>query len=817
MNTKSSLSERDIITKYILPAIEASGWDKRNQIREEVSFTAGRIFVKGKLTKRGEKKRADIIIYYKSNIPVAVVEAKDNKHAVGAGMQQSLEYASTLDIPVAISSNGDGFVIQYRRNCGGSDASGKAIISENADLDHFPTPSELWNCYKRYNNIETKEAEETSLCSYFFDAEGKTPRYYQRIAINRTVEAIARGQNRILLVMATGTGKTYTAFQIIYRLWKSGCKKRILYLADRNNLIIQTKKGDFKHFKDKCHIIRHKKIDKSYEIYLALYQGLTNYDDETDAYKEFSPDFFDLIIVDECHRGSVDEDKAWHKILSYFSSATQIGMTATPKETKALSNIEYFGEPLYTYSLKQGIDDGFLAPYKVLRVGMNIDLEGYRPEHGKTDISGELVEDRLYNTKDFDRNIVIDERTNLVAKKIMEYLTNSDPMAKTIVFCVDIEHAERMRQALLKYAPEEITARSDKYIVRITGDDPVAKGYLEDFINPEQKFPVIATTSKLMSTGTDAQTCKVICLDENTGSMTEFKQIIGRGTRINEEYGKQYFTIIDFRNVTDKFADKDFDGAPVRIKESKQDDKLSEEIIDEGAGDEQIDPVTGEKVEFAEAVYGNENPEGYELGEETTPYGAVVEPVETTRKKTYIIGVDVSILSERKQYLDADGHLITTSVKEYCKTGILTSYRSLDNFLQTWNDAEKKRAIIEELENQGIIFEELKDEIKNDLDIFDLICHIAWDAPALTRKERAENVRKRNYWTKYGDKARNVLNAILDKYAETGIEAIEDMKVLTVPPITDIGTPKEIIDSFGGKPQYLQAIRELENEIYSSA
>lgn len=816
MNTKSSLSERDIITKYILPAIEASGWDKRNQIREEVSFTAGRIFVKGKLTKRGEKKRADIIIYYKSNIPVAVVEAKDNKHAVGAGMQQSLEYASTLDIPVAISSNGDGFVIQYRRNCGGSDASGKAIISENADLDHFPTPSELWNCYKRYNNIETKEAEETSLCSYFFDAEGKTPRYYQRIAINRTVEAIARGQNRILLVMATGTGKTYTAFQIIYRLWKSGCKKRILYLADRNNLIIQTKKGDFKHFKDKCHIIRHKKIDKSYEIYLALYQGLTNYDEETDAYKQFSSDFFDLIIVDECHRGSVDEVKAWHKILSYFSSATQIGMTATPKETKALSNIEYFGEPIYTYSLKQGIDDGFLAPYKVLRVGMNVDLEGYRPEHGKTDISGELVEDRLYNTKDFDRNIVIDERTDLVARKIMEYLTNSDPMAKTIVFCVDIEHAERMRQALLKYAPEEITARSDKYIVRITGDDPVAKGYLEDFINPEQKFPVIATTSKLMSTGTDAQTCKVICLDENTGSMTEFKQIIGRGTRINEEYGKQYFTIIDFRNVTDKFADKDFDGAPVRIKESKQDDKLSEEIIDEGAGDEQIDPVTGEKVEFAEAVYGNENPEGYELGEETTPYGAVVEPVETTRKKTYIIGVDVSILSERKQYLDADGHLITTSVKEYCKTGILTSYRSLDNFLQTWNDAEKKRVIIEELENQGIIFEELKDEIKNDLDIFDLICHIAWDAPALTRKERAENVRKRNYWTKYGDKARAVLDALLDKYAQTGIEEIEDMKVLTVDPIKHIGTPAEIVNLFGGKPQYLQAIRELENEIYSA-
>ncbi|MDD6930887.1 MAG: DEAD/DEAH box helicase family protein [Treponema sp.] len=816
MDNKSSLSERDIITKYILPAIEQSGWNKQTQIREEVTFTAGRIFVKGKKTKRGEKKRADIIIYYKPNIPVAVVEAKDNKHTVGAGMQQALEYANTLDIPVAISSNGDGFVIQCRKNCGPKGADGKSIVSENADLDHFPTPDELWNCYELYNGLASKEEEDTSLCSYYFDSTGRAPRYYQRIAINRTVEAIARGQNRILLVMATGTGKTYTAFQIIYRLWKSGCKKRILYLADRTNLITQTKKGDFKHFKDKCHIIKHKHIDKSYEIYLALYQGLTNCDEETDAYKQFSPDFFDLIIVDECHRGSVDEDKAWHKILSYFSSATQIGMTATPKETKALSNIEYFGEPIYTYSLKQGIDDGFLAPYKVLRVGMNIDLEGYRPERGKTDIDGELIEDRLYNIKDFDRNIVIDERTDLVAKKIMEYLTNSDPMAKTIVFCVDIEHAERMRQALLKYAPEEITARSDKYIVRITGDDPVAKGYLEDFINPEQKFPVIATTSKLISTGTDAQTCKVICLDENIGSMTEFKQIIGRGTRINEEYGKQYFTIIDFRNVTDKFADKDFDGAPVRIKESKQDDKLSEEIIDEGAGEEQIDPVTGEKVEFAEAVYGNENPEGYELREETPPYCAVVEPVETTRKKTYIIGVDVSILSERKQYLDADGHLITTSVKEYCKTGILTSYRSLDNFLQTWNDAEKKRVIIEELENQGIIFEELKDEIKNDLDIFDLICHIAWDAPALTRKERAENVRKRNYWTKYGDKARAVLDALLDKYAQTGIEEIEDMKVLTVDPIKHIGTPAEIVNLFGGKPQYLQAIRELENEIYSA-
>ena len=475
-------------------------------------------------------------------------------------------------------------------------------------------------------------------------------------------------------------------------------------------------------------------------------------------------------------------------------------MTATPKETKALSNIEYFGEPIYTYSLKQGIDDGFLAPYKVLRVGMNVDLEGYRPERGKTDIDGELVEDRLYNTKDFDRNIVIDERTNLVAKKIMECMSNSDPMAKTIVFCVDIEHAERMRQALLKFAPREITARTDKYIVRITGDDPVAKGYLEDFINPEESFPVIATTSKLMSTGTDAQTCKVIVLDENIGSMTEFKQIIGRGTRINEDYGKRYFTIIDFRNVTDKFSDKDFDGSPVKIMEAAQDQAISESMIDGDGGEEggsseyKIDGDGGEM-----SVKKPDLPE----------YGS--------KEKIRVAGVDVHVLSERRQFLDAQGRLITTSLKEYTKNGIISSYRSLDNFLQAWNEAEKKRAVIEELEKQRLIFEELKEEIKSDLDIFDLICHIAWDAPALTRRERAENVRKRNYWTKYGDKARDVLTALLDKYAESGIENIEDMKILTVDPLKDLGTPTELVAAFGGKPQYLAALRELEAEIYRAA
>ena len=808
-DAKKSMSERDTITKYILPAIEASGWDMQSQIREEVTFTAGRIFVKGRQTKRGEKKRADIILYYKPNIPVAVIEAKDNNHSVGAGLQQALGYAETLDIPVAISSNGDGFVIQYRKNCGTTGADKKPVITQELGLNDFPTKEDLWSCYKRYNGLNDTESENTALSQYFFGTDCYTPRYYQRIAINRTVEAIARGQKRLLLVMATGTGKTFTAFQIIYRLWKSGRKKRILYLADRNNLIIQTKKGDFKHFKDKLTIIKNKKIDKSYEIYLALYQGLTNYDEETDAFRKFSPEFFDLIIVDECHRGSVDEDKAWHKILTYFSSATQIGMTATPKETKALSNIEYFGEPIYTYSLKQGIDDGFLAPYKVLRVGMNVDLEGYRPERNKTDIDGELIEDRLYNTKDYDRAIIIDERTDLVARKIMEYLKNSNPYDKTIVFCIDIEHADRMKNALLNYAPREITAKTDKYIVRITGDDKDAKNNLEDFINPEKPFPVIATTSKLMTTGTDAKTCKLIVLDSIINSPIEFKQIIGRGTRVEEDFGKLYFTIIDFRNATDRFADKDFDGTPVRIKEASQDEELSEQTIDEGDEESPIDPVTGKEIAFPE----------YRIGEEfESPAVAAQDPQEYKKhKKVRIAGVDVHILSERKEFLDASGKLITTSLKEYCKTGILTSYRSLDNFLQTWNDAEKKRAIIEELENQGIIFEELKDEIKNDLDIFDLICHIAWDAPALTRKERAENVRKRNYWTKYGDKARAVLDALLEKYAQTGIEEIEDMKVLTVDPIKEIGTPAEIVNLFGGKAQYLKAIRELETEIYRVA
>ncbi len=800
MTSKKDLTERDIITKYIIPALEEAGWDTQKQIREEVYFTEGRIYVKGNKTKRGKGKKADIILYYKPNIPVAVIEAKDNNHSLGSGMQQALDYAEILDIPVAYSSNGDAFLEHDR-----SGYSEK--IERELSLENFPAPSELWQRYKKFKRIETPEQERISSFDYFFDGSGRTPRYYQQIAINRTVEAIARGQKRILIVMATGTGKTYTAFQIIYRLWKSRTVKRVLFLADRNALINQTKRGDFKHFKDRMTVIRKKQIDKAYEIYLALYQGLTNYNEDKDAYKEFSPDFFDLIVVDECHRGSAAADSAWREILEYFKSAIHIGLTATPKETREVSNIEYFGEPIYTYSLKQGIADGFLAPYKVIRVGINIDLEGWRPEKEKTDINGNPVEDRIYNTKDFDRNLVIDERTKIVAQKVTEFLKKTNRFDKTIVFCVDIEHAERMRQALANFNSDLVQA-NHKYVMRITGDDQEGKRELDNFINPEETYPVIATTSKLMTTGIDAQTCKLIVLDSNIHSMTEFKQIIGRGTRINEEYGKTFFTIMDFRNVTDLFADPAFDGEPVMVKEVNADEPLTEDDINPEEKETIIDQESGEEIKFEdEKTINYEEPQ-------IVPGGEVVsEP----REKVYVAGVDVSILNERIQFLDGDGKLITESLKDYTKRNILKNFRSLDEFLNKWNSAEKKKAIIDELEAQGVILENLKEEVKKDLDLFDLICHVAWDMPALTRRERAEKVKKRNYFTKYGPQARRVIEALLDKYATEGIENIEDMAVLKIDPFTKIGTPAEIVKIFGGKDGYLKMIKELETLLYKEA
>ena len=577
MTNKKDLSERDICTKYISPALERAGWDMHKQVREEVSFTDGRIYVKGNLSARGKRKRADYILYYKPNIPIAIIEAKENTYSVKSGIQQGLDYATILDIPSVFSSNGDGFY-EHDRTCSNE------TIERELPLDQFPSPEELWQRYKRYKGIETAEAERITAQDYFFDGTCRSPRYYQQIAINRSVEAIAKDQQRLLLTMATGTGKTYTAFQIIHRLWKAGAKKRILFLADRNALIDQTRRGDFRHFKDKMTVIKNKKIDKSFEIYLALYQGLTNYDEDKDAYREFSSDFFDLIVIDECHRGSASEDSAWREILDYFNSATHIGLTATPKETETVSSTEYFGDPIYTYSLKQGIQDGFLAPYKVVRVGLNVDLEGWRPEAGKTDKSGQLVDDRIYNRRDYDKNLIIDERTEKVAEKITGFLKKTNRFDKAIVFCVDIDHAQRMRAALAN-ANSDLMAQNPKYVMQITGDNDEGKRELDNFINPEEPYPVIATTSKLMTTGVDAQTCKLIVLDSNIGSMTEFKQIIGRGTRINEEFGKTFFTILDFRNVTDLFADPDFDGDPVRVKELGQDDEFDTPAEELGEGE----------------------------------------------------------------------------------------------------------------------------------------------------------------------------------------------------------------------------------------
>lgn len=800
--SKKDLSERDICTKFITPAVEKAGWDKQTQLLEEVTFTDGKIYVRGKLTARGNKKRADYILYYKPNIPIAIIEAKDNKHSVRAGIQQGLDYAQILDIPCVFSSNGDGFLFHDRTATDGN-------IETELSLDDFPSPEMLWEKYKKYKGIVTEEAAKIVSQEYYFDGTNRRPRYYQQIAVNRTVEAIANGQNRLLLVMATGTGKTYTAFQIIHRLWKSGAKKRILFLADRTALIDQTRRGDFKHFKDKMTVVQHRMVDKSYEIYLALYQGLSGNEDEKNIYKQFSPEFFDLIVIDECHRGSANEDSAWREILTYFNKATHIGLTATPRETKETSNTEYFGDPIYTYSLKQGIDDGFLAPYRVVRVGLNVDFEGWRPQQGKTDKHGNTVEDRVYNRKDYDRNLVIEERTELVAKKVTEFLKGFDRFAKTIIFCVDIDHAERMRTAIAKHNAD-LVAENYKYVMQITGDNEEGKRELDNFINPEEKYPVIATTSELMTTGVDAQTCKVIVLDSEIKSMTKFKQIIGRGTRINEEYGKLYFTILDFRNVTDLFADKDFDGDPIRVKPVKQDEDLSLIVIEEEENTVTVlDEASGEEIKFEKAQI--RYPDG------KTYTGGLVREPSGRREKIVVNGVDVSVLVSREMYFDQHGKPITTSLKDHTKEIIKGKYASLDDFLNQWNKTERKEAIIAELQEQGVLVEALYEAVDKQVDLFDLICHVAFEQPPLTRKERANNVKKRNYFTKYGEQSRKVLEALLDKYADEGITNIESMEVLKVKPLTDYGSPIEIIKEFGSKEDYLNAIKELENELYRIA
>ena len=783
--SKKSLSERDICTKFITPAILKAGWDLHTQIREELSFTKGRIIVRGKLHTRGQQKRADYVLYYKSNIPIAVIEAKENNLSVGAGMQQALDYAETLDVPFVFSSNGDAFLMHDRT--GFADR-----VEQELSLEAFPSPEELWARYCKWKGVDTPEAKNTVEMPYYDDGTGRAPRYYQVNAVNRTIEAVANGANRILLVMATGTGKTYTAFQIIWRLWKSGTKKRILFLADRNILVDQTKNNDFKPFGAAMTKISKRQIDKSYEIYLSLYQAVTGNDEEKNIYKQFSPDFFDLIVIDECHRGSASEDSAWREILDYFSSATHIGLTATPKETKEISSITYFGDPVYSYSLKQGIEDGFLAPYKVIRIDIDRDLQGWRPSAGQVDKRGQLIEDRIYNQNDMDRTLVLEKRTELVAKKITEFLTATDPFAKTIVFCDDIDHADRMRQALVNLNPER-AKENRKYVMRITGDEQEGKAELDNFINPEERYPVIATTSKLMTTGVDAQTCKLVVLDQHIKSMTEFKQMIGRGTRINEEYGKYWFTIMDFKKATELFADEAFDGPPIVVYNPGPNDPPTppDEPGDEGGG-------------------GLPGGEGGDAGGEGFPSGP-----EGKRAKYYIGDVEVQVIAERVQYYGPEGKLITESLKDYTRKAVRKDYSTLDEFLKRWTSAERKAAVIKELEEHGVLLEALALEVNKDCDAFDLICHVAFDQPALTRRERAEQVKKRNYFTKYGEQARKVLEALLEKYADTGIENIDDIKILTLDPFTKMGTASELVSAFGGKSGYIAALHELENQLYA--
>ncbi|MBP8168963.1 MAG: DEAD/DEAH box helicase family protein [Azonexus sp.] len=816
---KHHLSEDDISVKFITPALIQSGWDETTQIRRQVSFTKGRIIVRGKLVSRGKAKKADFVLYFQ-HYPIALIEAKKSKFADGHGMQQALDYATTLQVPFVFSSNGNGFVFH--------DRTGQSVaIESNLALDAFPSPAELWSKYRQWKKLDAAQ-EKIVLQPYYDDGSDKGPRYYQRNAINAAVEAIAKGQDRVLLVMATGTGKTYTAFQIIWRLWKSdwkiGKQKRVLFLADRNILIDQTMVNDFRPFgatmaklstsaktieradgsgiELTTAIDAHRRIDTSYEIYLGLYQALTGPEDRQKLYREFSKDFFDLIVIDECHRGSAAEDSAWREILEYFNSATQIGLTATPKETEYASNLHYFGPPVYTYSLKQGISDGFLAPYKVIKVHLNIDVEGYRPEKGELDKLGLPIDDRIYNIKDFDRTIVIDTRTQRVAKWVSDYLKESgNRFQKTIIFCVDTEHAALLRQALI-VENQDLALKNERYVMRITGDDAEGQAQLGNFIDPESTYPVIVTTSRLLSTGVDAQTCRLIVLDRAVGSMTEFKQIVGRGTRVHEETKKYYFNLVDFRKATNHFADPDFDGEPVQIYEPGEDDPVTppDDLPPIADPEEPVPPEPGEDEEILE---------------DPLPPGPTPPPPPPPQPKFYISGRPVTVLTERVEYLDENGKLITESLRDYSRKAIRAHYASLDNFLARWRSTERKEALIEELAEEGLLLEPLMEEIGKDLDPFDLICHIAFDQPPLTRRERANSVKKRDIFTKYGQEARAVLEALLGKYQDEGVvSGLDNVHILEIPPFNDMGTPMQLIKQFGSKANFENAVHELQAALY---
>ena len=817
---KKNLSEDDTSAKFITPALYQSGWTE-TAIRRQVPFTAGRIIVRGKLVTRGKAKRADYVLYI-GHFPIALIEAKHNFKAVGDGMQQALGYATTLDIPFVFSSNGQGFVLH--------DRTGTSVQLETTlKLDDFPSPTELWSRYLAWKGL-TPAQEQVVKQPYFDDGSGKEPRYYQRNAVNAAVEAIAKGQNRILLVMATGTGKTYTAFQTIWRLWKAGQKKRILFLADRNILIDQTMVNDFRPFGSAMAKLsvnaktieradgseielplamdrgpdNKRRINAAYEIYLGLYQAITGPEERQKIFKEFSPGFFDLIVIDECHRGSAAEDSAWREILEYFGAATQIGMTATPRETEYVSNSDYFGDPVFTYSLKQGIRDGFLAPYKVIKVHLDVDVEGYRPMPGEVDQYGHEIEDRLYNQKDFDHTLIIDNRTARVAKWVSDYLKASgDRFQKTIVFCVDTPHAARMRQAFIN-ENADLVKQYPRYVMRITGDDPEGKEQLGNFIDPESKVPVIVTTSRLLSTGVDAQTCRLIVLEREVGSMTEFKQIVGRGTRVHEDTRKYYFTLIDFRKATNHFADPDFDGEPVQIYEPGEGDPvMPPELPDDvPLGADDAPPATPGK---DETVVADSPPSDISL-----PQG-VAEP----RPKYFIKGRPVKVLTERVEYLDENGKLVTESLRDYSRKAIRAHYASLDAFLRRWKGEDRKERVMEELAEEGLPLQPLMDEVGKDLDPFDLICRIAFDQPPVTRRERADHVRKRDVFTKYGSQARAVLEALLTKYQDEGVVGgLDNVKILEIPPFNQMGTPFQLILPFGTKAGFEQAVHDLQSALY---
>ncbi len=769
---KKKLSEIDICDLFITPAIKDAGWDQFTQIRREVTLAPGPIVVRGQMSSRDKKRKkfADYVLQKEKGVPIAVVEAKDNKHTVGAGMQQAIGYAAILEVPSAFSSNGDAFASHNTVPEEGED------IEDEFPLSEFPPPHVIWERYKKKHGIVE---EDLVLEPYHDDGSGKEPRYYQLDAINRTVEAVAKGQNRILLVMATGTGKTYTTFQIIWRLWKARKAKRILFLVDRNILADQTLVNDFKPFGSVMTKVKKRKIDPAYEIHLALYQAITGPYEEDKIFRNVSPDFFDLIIIDECHRGSAADDASWREILEYFSTAVQIGMTATPKETKYVSNINYFGQAVYSYSLRQGIEDGFLAPYKVIRIDIDKDLYGWTPEPGMVDDLGNKIEDRTYNQADMDRILVLNRRTKLVAKRVMEFLRATDPYSKTIIFCEDIDHAERMRKAIVN-AAGQLAIENHKYVMRITGDSREGKEELDNFIDPESKYPVIATTSELMTTGVDAKTCRLIVIDKTINSMTTFKQIIGRGTRIEEDFNKFFFTIMDFKKATELFRDPTFDGEPVEIYEPKDDDPPTPPDPEPDDGDDGGD-----------------------------------DDGDTGVRKFFLRNVEVRIISERVEFVGNDGQLVTESYRDFSRKQIHEEFSSLDDFLTKWNAAEKKQAIIDLLEEHGVILANLAETVGKEYSDFDLICHVAFDQPPLTRKERANNVKKRNYFTKYGDQARAVLSGLLDLYADKGVTGIENAKVLKLRPFSDIGTPMEIImDVFGGKKNYEKAIQELEQELF---